>query len=141
VAGETSSRDPLVQSAETAAIRSHAFQDGSHKLAPPAPFEEPQDASKLDEPRETPAPATIPETGLVLKNTIIGVSRRAAYINRKLYFEGTTIEDNGVTYELVSISPDKVILKQGSKTLELTAAEATPEERAVQNADGEVQLR
>ena len=63
-------------------------------------------------------------SGLVLKSTIIGVSRRAAYINRKLYSEGSTFEENGVTYKLTAVYPDKVELRQGNRVFELSCRPA-----------------
>lgn len=125
----TATRDPLVQSAEVAAIGSEVFRSGDGSIAAPKLLEE----AFANEPGEVmPTCATVTNEpaplggGLELKSTIIGVSRRAAYINRKLYFEGTTIEDGGMTYELTAVHPDKVVLKQGNRTIELTVARQAP---------------
>lgn len=120
-------RDPLVQSAEAAAIGSEVFRnehDSIHPVSIPE-FLRNTTSPVPSKSTETPSVADAP-SGLALKSTIIGVNRRAAYINRKLYFEGTTIEDGGVTYELTAVHPDKVVLRQGNRTIELCVPTASP---------------
>lgn len=110
--------DPLVRSAEVAAIQSHPFQVDHDQFPPPVLFAE--------EPQQSAAAASQPTTdgndglsGLVLKSTIVGVQRRAAYINTKLYFEGSQIQADGRVYRLAAVHPKKVILADGRQTYEL----------------------
>jgi hypothetical protein len=113
--------DPLVRSAEVAAIHSEPFRVDRDQFPPPILFaEEPAESKPQPEkPSDLVAPI-----GLVLKSTIVGVSRRAAYINTKLYFEGAEIRgENGQVYRLKSVHPRKVVLDQDGQELELKITE------------------
>jgi len=115
--------DPFVHSTEVLAISSESLQtnpgSGGQCGATPAQFEVVAEGTSptLCSERSQLAP------GLQLSSTIIGVKRRAAYINHKLYFEGATIEYDGVTFELASVFPDKVVLRDGYRLVELKTAE------------------
>ena len=100
------------------------------------------DASELSPGTSDPESTQRSDTaGLDLKSTIIGVNRRAAYINRKLYFEGSTVEIDGESYKLVSVSPGKAVLRRGYETVELTIPESGPSRHAELDADGGARRR
>lgn len=116
------STDPLVRSAEIAAIRSDPFRVDERQFPPPVLFEEePREAANVQIVK-TPAPTE----SVVLKSTIVGVSRRAAFINQKLYFEGSEVQVNGEPWRLSEIHPRKVVLRKGDAAMELTIAAQTP---------------
>jgi hypothetical protein len=110
--------DPLLRSAEVAAIPNDPFQLDHDQFPPPILFEE--------EPKEQVPTAESQRLarlqqleGLELKSTIVGVRRRAAFINNKLYFEGREIAWNGETFLLSAIHARKVVLTAGSEEFEL----------------------
>ena len=112
--------DPLVRSVEVAAIQGDPFRINHDQFPPPLldldVFE------KDPEPDETTtAQSSPPKTleGFVLKSTLIGKRRRAAFINNKLYYKGSEVRGNGQSYQLTAIYRRKVILKQGSQEYEL----------------------
>lgn len=110
--------DPLVRSVEVAAIHGDPFHLDRDQFSPPILFE--------DEPvREVVVTQLTPTTSdvtdkLVLKSTIVGLKRRAAMINDKLYYEGRKIEVDGQTYVLSTVKPRRVTLTQGDTVIELT---------------------
>jgi hypothetical protein len=113
--------DPLVRSADVAAIRGEPFRIDQDQFPPPILFAE--DAAESKPRRGDPK---VP-LGLTLKSTIVGASRRAAYINKKLYFEGTEIRgDDGRTYLLKAVHPRKVVLEEAGQTFELKIASRAP---------------
>jgi hypothetical protein len=144
--------DPLVRSAEVAAIHGNPFQLAPDQFSPPilfadAPPEGEQvpahgvqgshasatpgtrgNDSKPDKPgtstatKAAPA-ANVPE-GLVLKSTILGEKRRAALINDKLYSEGSLIQVDGVSYILTVVRPREVQLQKGEQTFVLALPNA-----------------
>jgi len=108
--------DPLVRSAEVAAIQSDPFHIDHDQFPPPILFaQEPAETKTLK--KQTRGPRALKD--LVLKSTILGVQRRAAYINSKLYFEGTEIQAGGQAYRLAAVFPRKVILQRGNEMFEL----------------------
>ena len=126
----TSQTDPLVRSAEVAALESSPFLIDPDQFPPPILF--------ADEPEPPPALETLPEPqvadvqpaasdSLVLKSTIVGVRRRAAYINRRLYFVGSEIRSGGTTWRLKAVEPRRVILQQGNEQFELRIGGQTDE--------------
>lgn len=123
--------DPLVQSAELAAIGANPFRMDPDQFPPVVSFAE--------EPKPSPpnpaSPARAPRNsgeGLVLKSTIVGVQRRAAFINSNLYFEGAQIRTGGQTFLLVAVRPKSVVLQGAAETFELTIAEPTLDDRGIE---------
>lgn len=111
--------DPLVRSVEVAALRGDPFRMDRDQFPPPILFE--------DEPvKATAASARVPVVSdtklaekLVLKSTIVGRKRRAAFINDKLYYEGREIQVDGQKYLLSAVFPRKVQITQGTTVFEL----------------------
>ena len=120
-AGELLRSDPLVRSVEVAAIQSNPFHVDHDQFPPPILFAEEPAETETDKKQTKAADVEGPRTpeGLVLKSTIVGVQRRAAYINSKLYFEGTEVRAGGEAYRLAAVFPRKVVLKRGDETFEL----------------------
>lgn len=117
---DTLQTDPLVRSAEVAAIQSEPFRTDQNQVAPPIFFaqktkNEVTAGTRANE-EARPGDAEV----LTLKSTIVGVKRRAAYINRKLYFEGSEVRAAGETYLLKAVYPKKVVLASGDRLFELT---------------------
>jgi len=118
--------DPLVKSVEVAAIQRDPFRINRDQFPPPIEFEDDPDtedtrqdiAAELTNGSEDTSESEAP-TGMVLKSTMIGVKRRAAFINTvfdgrpvgRLYFEGREVLGvDGEPYILSVIYPRKVIL-------------------------------
>lgn len=113
-------RDPLVQSAEVAARHSDPFGIDPDQFPPPVLFAE--ETKQTRDSRAGGGNQSVPLAAsdeLLLRSTIVGEHRRAAFINRKLYLEGSAIEVSGKTYLLAAIYPRKVLLQSGQETLEL----------------------
>ena len=109
---------PLMQSANVAAIHGDPFRLDRDQFSPPIAFaDEPVREVSLSS--ETDMDTTVTDK-LILKSTIVGVKRRAALINDKLYLEGRTITVEGQTYVLTSVQPRRVVLTQGETVFELT---------------------
>ena len=70
--------------------------------------------------RADPLAAAASPTGLVLTSTLIGVERRGAYINNRLYLEGAAIEHEGEWFRLSAVYPQSVLLEKDGELLELT---------------------
>jgi hypothetical protein len=118
------STDPLVRSAELAAIRSDPFRVDEKQFPPPVLFEEEPEEPRTEKISIAAEPA--PADSVVLRSTIVGVSRRAAFINQKLYFEGSEVRVKGEPWLLSEIHPRKVVLRKGEATMELTIAGQSP---------------
>jgi hypothetical protein len=146
--------DPLVRSAEVAAIHGNPFQIAPDQFSPPILFAETEVAEETHTvntasgagagktvnktnraPGQGPpgrrtttakpeAAANVPD-GLSLKSTILGEKRRAALINDKLYSEGSLIQVDGVSYILTVVRPREVELRKGEQTFLLTLPGAT----------------
>lgn len=122
---EVLDRDPLVRSAEVAAFHSDPFRMDDDQFPPPILFAEEQAAAAEPYDEELDEPAN--PAGLILKSTIVGVSRRAAYINTRLYFEGTDVPaEDGRTYRLTAVYPRRVVLQTDEETFELKIANNRP---------------
>lgn len=117
--------DPLVRSAEVAAIQTDPFQIDVDQFPPPVLFE--QDIQPVRGP-ETPAEPAIVDSRLVeklvLKSTILGRNRKAALINDKVYFVGRKIQVDGQVFLVSAIYPRRVLLKQGDDVFELVMPNA-----------------
>lgn len=117
--------DPLVRSAEVAAIQGDPFRIDHDQFPLPVLFaEDSVDEGSANAQTDLPVP---PDQDLsdqiVLKSTIIGAKRRAAVINGKFYREGTDIVLNGQTYRLTAVARRKVTLSQGKRLIELRIPE------------------
>ena len=97
------------------------------QLAPPVLFAD-------DEYTEEPLPASVPAptvstvpppAGLLLKSTFLGTQRKAAYINRRLYFEGGQIQHGTTSWHISSIQPRRVVLSHGDQQFELRIVKST----------------
>ncbi len=122
--------DPLTRSVPVAAIASNPFQINFDLFPPPVDFEPEPDgppkktaeelAAELAAKLKARLTPKLPE-GLVLKSTMISSKARAAFINKKLYFEGRPVEaeDGGDPYILNAIYPRKVILTRELDVYEL----------------------
>lgn len=125
-AQKISNTDPLVQSAQLAAIQSSPFQVDRDQFPPPIVFaEEPKEVIPTATKGASSRSREQALNGLVLKTTIVGVKRRAAYINNKLYFEGKEIRAGDESFLLTAVYPRKVILSQGSDVFELKIPDKT----------------
>lgn len=111
-------QDRLAQSAELTELQSNPFVMDREQFAPPILFAEepPTPPSSI---RIAGASEKAALEGLVLQSTIIGAERRAAMINRRLYFEGREVPWNGQTWLLTTVSANKVVLARGMETHEL----------------------
>lgn len=112
--------DPLAQSAELTELQSNPFVMDREQFAPPILFAEEPPTPPASSIRIAGASEKNVLEGLVLQSTIIGAERRAAMINRRLYFEGREVPWNGQTWLLTSVSANKVVLAHGAETHELT---------------------
>lgn len=72
-------------------------------------------------------------TGLELRSTMVGRTRRVAIINGQLYQVGREVLANGHRFRLASIESDRVVLSSGDKNFELTLAR--PKLKDVLNRD------
>lgn len=124
--------DPLVKSVELSAIQAEPFRIDPDQFPPPVLFAESSDSGATPSGRNSPGDSNRPDK-LVLTSTIVGVQRRAALINRRLYFEGSKITVAGETYHLAAVHPRRVILTQGGRSFELKIAR--------QPVPGEIQFR
>lgn len=106
--------DPLLRSADVAAMGSDPFRIDQGQFSPPILFAD-----------DSPRAAVIEETGaklpddVVLLSTIVGSARRAALINGKLYQEGASVILGGESYRLEEVHPRRAILTRGGKSFEL----------------------
>ena len=113
-------RDPLVQSVDPSAIRTDPFHIDLDQFSPPVVFVKEPKVSKPQQ--KTPVAKTPPHLpdGLVLRSTIVGASRRAAFINRKLYFPGMDVRFDGEVYRLIAVHARRVVLRRDSVDFDLT---------------------
>lgn len=110
--------DPLVKSVEVAAFRSDPFRTEMNES--PAALSPRETSDHVLVAAQMPDPAMRAELdGLVLRSTIVGIQRRAALINNRLYYEGREIEWNGASYLLSAVYPSKIILTCGTESIEL----------------------
>ncbi len=77
-------------------------------------------------------------TGLELRSTMIGRTRRVAIINGQLYHVGRELMANGHSFRLASIESHRVVLTSGDQNFELTLAR--PQLADVLNKDRAVDL-
>ncbi len=111
--------DPLVQSVQMGAIQKNPFEVNRDQFSPPILFaEEPVASGPVQQEKKEQTVRALPEE-IVLSTTIIGKYRRAAMINKKLYYEGKSFEYEDVTYTLERVADRSVLLRQGDQTFEL----------------------
>ncbi len=114
--------DPLLNSVEIASRNQSPFSVNEDQFPPIVVFaEEAHETFEKVESKIADAfqdPRT-PER-LKLKSTIIGTSRRAAWINNKLYNEGSTIADESGQYKIVRVESRSVTLSRDNQTFLLT---------------------
>ena len=131
---QISQTDPLVRSAEVAALKTSPFHINRDQFPPPVLFASEPEPLPVTVPAEPVAEVEM-EAGppapsdLVLRSTIVGVRRRAAYINRKLYFVGSAIQSGETTWLLKTVEPRRVILQNGTTEVELKIQSASAEDR------------
>ena len=109
--------DPLFHPAEMSSTTRDPFTLDESELLLPVLFAE-------ERPVEIPVkPIAIKEvapTGLELRSTMIGRTRRVAIINGEICQVGRDVPANGSVFRLTSIESDRVVLTSGDKTFELT---------------------
>ena len=113
--------DPLVQSVQMGAIQRNPFEVNRDQFSPPILFaEEPVETEPkpVQVEKQEPEIKALPDE-IVLTTTIIGKFRKAAMINKKLYYEGKPFQYDNVTYVLERVADRSVILRQGDQTFEL----------------------
>ncbi|GAB4140180.1 MAG: hypothetical protein Tsb009_09400 [Planctomycetaceae bacterium] len=118
--------DPLVKPGAIDKLPSNPFQVDRDQFPPQVTFAEPEKNSQNSAKANDDTKRNRSLETLVLKSTIVGKNRRAAYINRSFYVEGANVKHNGETYRLVAVQPRKVTLQQGDRTWELTLATTAP---------------
>jgi len=119
-AGERCRVDPLAHSVVPSAIRTDPFRIDTDQFPPPVVFAKEPKAVK---PKQSVPVASTPvglPAGLVLRSTILGDQRRAAFINRRLYFPGMDVQFDGAVYKLIAVHPRRVVLRRGSDEFDLT---------------------
>lgn len=111
--------DPLVQSVQMGAIQKNPFEVNRDQFSPPILFaEEPVETEPVQVAKKEPEIKKLPEE-IVLSTTIIGKYRKAAMINKKLYYEGKSFQYEDLTYVLERVADRSVLLRQGDQTFEL----------------------
>lgn len=124
--------DPLFQPAEMSSIARDPFLLDESELPLPVLFAE-------DRAVEKPvAIKDVAPTGLELRSTMVGRTRRVAIINGQLCHVGREVLANGHSFRLASIESDRVVLTSGDKNFELTLAR--PKLADVLNKDRVVDL-
>lgn len=112
--------DPLLQSVAITAGARDPFQIDTKQFPPPVLFAEdagsPNGESVAQKTRAD-GPRTL--KGAVLKSTVISPTRRAAFINSRLYYVGRTLNLGGETYHVAAIYPRRVVLQRGHDVYEL----------------------
>ena len=112
---ELAATNSLVQSVEVSAFSGNPFRVNSDQFSPPVLFTKLKEDKTKQQAAQLALKSVRDFTGLVLKSTMVNPRRRAALINRSLYFEGSQIEFEGETYTIQSVHPRKVVLRQGKQ--------------------------
>lgn len=120
VAAKLFQTDPLLQSADVMAVDRDPFQIDATQF--PLPVQTVDATHPADEvpTKGTSSASPQPLDGAVLKSTVIGPSRRAAFINSRLYYEGRSLNLGDETYHVAAIYPRRVVLRRGQKVYELS---------------------
>jgi hypothetical protein len=103
------------------AATSDPFEVDYDQFAPPILFAQEEPAPEPTQPADPIVALSVvqPPTGLLLKGTFLGSQRKAAYINRRLYFEGTQIRHGTTSWLISAIQPRRVVLSHGGQQFEL----------------------
>jgi hypothetical protein len=114
--------DPAARPAEMSLVRKNPFKFDRDQFAPPILFEaEPPPVSEGTETGVLASSNATPDIkGAVLTTTIVGLNRRAALINDRLYNEGSEFKLDGQTFAVERILPDRVRLSQEGVVYYLT---------------------
>lgn len=111
--------DPLFHPAEMSSVTRDPFvTDESHS---PLPVLFAEDRKAETSVKSVAVKAAAP-TGLELRSTMIGRTRRVAIINGQLYQVGREVLANGHSFRLASIESHRVVLTSGDKDFELKLA-------------------
>jgi hypothetical protein len=119
--------DPLLQSADADLSKQNPFGIDHEQFPLVGSFT--PDPEPTDKSTETVAEADadrLPDS-LVLRSTIVGARRKAAFINRKLYLEGSIIDVDGRAFLLAAVHSRHVVLTQGKHMYELGLPETANE--------------
>lgn len=119
--------EPLLQSAEADVSERNPFGIDDEQFPLVGLFT--PDPEPIEKSIETVAEADadrLPDS-LVLRSTIVGARRKAAFINRRLYLEGSIIDVDGRAFRLAAVHSRHVVLTQGKHTYELGLPETANE--------------
>ena len=111
--------DPLFHPAESSPTTRDPFFPDESQTALPVLFAEDRMATKTEKPIAT---KEVDPTGLELRSTMVGRTRRVAIINGQLCQVGEKLKANGHSFRLASIESDRVVLTAGDQNFELTLA-------------------
>ncbi len=111
--------DPLFQPADMQLAVRDPFTMDEEQSPLPVLFAE--DRVPMSD-KESLANKNVAPTGLELRSTIVGRTRRAAMINGQLYQVGKDISANGHRFRLTAIESHRVVLTAGDQTFELKLA-------------------
>lgn len=109
--------DPLFQPSEMTSLTRDPFTPDEGEVPLPVLFAE--DRSAVVEVKPVAIQEVAP-TGLELRSTMVGRTRRVAIINGKLYQIGGEVLANGYGFRLAAIESDRVVLSSGDRNFELT---------------------
>lgn len=130
-------QDQLYVSVDVSDKLQDPFVLDQDQFRPPALF-----AAESDDKPDRIAPPVVADNSppvietLELKSTFLGRNRRAAYINRKLYFEGMQVSDGTNWWRIESIQARRVVLNRGEQQIELQIRQrpdSTPESLAAED--------
>ena len=115
--------DLLLQPFDRFGDISDPFEVDYDQFSPPILFTDDTNASEpiaaVESKPVAPLAVVAPPLGLLLKGTFLGSQRKAAYINRRLYYEGMQIRHGSTSWLITSIQPRRVILSHGGQNYEL----------------------
>ena len=127
--------DPLFRPAEMSSTTRDPFTLDESEFPLPVLFAVDRVIANVVEPVAT---KEVAPTGLELRSTMIGRTRRVAIINGQLYRVGKELMANGHSFRLASIESHRVVLTSGDKNFELKLAR--PQLVDVLNRDPAVDL-
>lgn len=115
---------PQLQPANIENLPASPFGVDEDQFPLPVLFAEEDDvASKIVKASES-KPMTATVEGLVLKSTIVGSQRRAAWINNRMYQEGQELVWNGASLRLSNVQSKSVTLTDGLQEWQLKLNDA-----------------
>lgn len=116
---ESLATDPLFQPADLSRVSRDLFSVDRAFEPLPVLFAEEQ-VVVAAKPRKEDVIAA--PTGLELKSTVVGRTRRIAMINGRIYQVGRSVLANGQQFRVASIEPNSVVLTAGEQSFELKLA-------------------